>query len=80
MRMPWLPSDPSVFYFGDRAYHLVYIPTSPIPASGGLLFAPVHAITKVAMAADDVMKIDFSLGVLSSAVIPAQYRVPQPRL
>jgi uncharacterized membrane protein len=69
-------ATPERFRMHDRDYRPIYIPTSPIPTSGGLIFVPDHAITKVDMSADDVMKIYFSLGVLSSQVIPPQYRTP----
>lgn len=67
---------PEPFFLRDRDYYLIYIPTSPIPTSGGLLFMPEDAITRVDIGADEVMKIYFSLGVLSSQVIPPQYRAP----
>jgi uncharacterized membrane protein len=72
-------ATPERFRIHDQAYRLVYIPTSPIPTSGGLLFAPDHTITKVDMSADDVMKIYFSLGVLASQVVPPQYRADVPQ-
>jgi uncharacterized membrane protein len=66
-------ATPERFRIHDQDYRLIYIPTSPIPTSGGLLFVPDHMITQVDMSAEDVMKIYFSLGVLASQVIPAQY-------
>jgi len=54
---------------------LVYIPTSPLPMSGGLVFVPAGAVEKVDMAVDDVMKVYLSLGVLASQLVPERYRV-----
>jgi uncharacterized membrane protein len=62
-----------VFNFNNQASYLVYVPTSPVPMSGGLIFAPVSAVTKVAMSVDDLVKIYLSLGVISTQVIPQQY-------
>jgi uncharacterized membrane protein len=62
------------FTIGEQACRLIYIPTSPVPMSGGLLFVPTGSVTEVDMTVDDVMKIYFSLGVLASQVVPEQYR------
>jgi uncharacterized membrane protein len=69
-------TSPERYRIRGQDCRLIYIPTSPIPASGGLVFVPDQAVTKIDMAADDVMKIYFSLGVLASQVIPEQYRTP----
>ena len=54
---------------------LVYIPTSPVPMSGALCFVPAQAVTPAPdMSVDDLMKIYFSLGTLSSQVIPERFK------
>jgi len=67
-----LVSD-DVYRFGDREYKIVYIPTSPVPMSGGIIFAPAASVHKVEMHVDDLMQIYFSIGVMSSKVIPEKY-------
>ena len=67
-----LVSD-DVYRFGDREYKIVYIPTSPVPMSGGIIFAPAASVHKVDMRVDDLMQIYFSIGVMSSKVIPEKY-------
>lgn len=62
------------YVFGGRECRLVYLPTSPVPMSGGLVFAPVDAVHHVNMSVDDMMKIYFSLGVLAPQTIPDQHR------
>ena len=62
-----------IFQFKQRESHAVYIPTSPVPMSGGIVFIPVENVTKVDMAVDDLMKIYFSLGVLAGEVVPKDY-------
>jgi len=62
-----------VYRFGGREYQVVYIPTSPVPMSGGIIFAPVNSVHKVDMSVDDLMQIYFSIGVMSSKIIPEQY-------
>ena len=62
-----------VFRFDERDCHVIYMPTSPLPMTGYILFVPVDQVKRVDMSVDDMMKIYFSLGVLSSQAIPAQY-------
>ncbi len=69
-----LQASAATYRIGEKDCRLVYVPTSPVPMSGGLLFVPSDAVTTVDMTVDDVMKIYFSLGVLSSQVIPEQYQ------
>lgn len=70
-----LVSD-DVYRFNGREYKILYLPTSPVPMSGGILFAPADSVHKVDMRVDDLMQIYFSIGVMSSKVIPPKYVVP----
>ncbi len=58
------------FQFGERSCFLVYVPTSPLPMSGGLIFVPVEAIEEVDMEPEDLLKVYFSMGVLAETVLP----------
>jgi uncharacterized membrane protein len=62
------------YLFGERECRLVYVPTSPVPMSGGLVFVPIDAVQNVEMSVDDMMKVYFSLGVLAAQTIPRQYK------
>jgi uncharacterized membrane protein len=62
--------SPRRFRMGEGDCHLVYIPTTPLPMSGGLVFVPEEKTRPVAMSVDDLMKIYLSLGVLADKVIP----------
>ena len=54
-----------VYIVEGKRRQLVYLPTSPVPMSGGLVFVAEDAISPVpGMDADDLMKIYFSLGAL----------------
>ena len=44
---------------------VVYVPTSPFPTSGFLLFLPEHQVTTTDMAVDDAIKLIVSAGVIS---------------
>ncbi|MCA9217065.1 MAG: DUF502 domain-containing protein, partial [Planctomycetales bacterium] len=71
-----LASD-QIYRFKGQACKIVYVPTSPLPMSGAIVFAATDSVQKVDMKVDDLMKIYFSIGVLSSTVVPDQYVVPQ---
>ena len=61
---------------------LVYLPTSPLPAWGGLVLVPETAVIPVPdMDADALIKLYFSFGVLGPETIPrvATARPAQPR-
>lgn len=70
-----LASD-QVYRFNGQSCQIVYVPTSPLPMSGLVFFAAADSVRQVDMQVDDLMKICFSIGVMSSKVIPDQYVVP----
>ena len=74
-----LVSD-QVYRFNGQVSQVVYIPTSPVPMSGVVVFAAVDSIQRVEMPVDDLMKICLSIGVMSSQVIPSQYVVSPEKL
>lgn len=63
------------FDFAGRACYAVYLPTSPVPMSGGIIFVPISEVHDVKMTVDELMQIYFSLGVLAPTVVPAAYRL-----
>ena len=68
-----LRASPKLYKFRDRECCVVYIPTSPIPMSGGIVFIPKEAVQEVDMQFDDLMQIYLSLGVAASNVVPDEY-------
>ena len=72
-----LLTSPTVYNLDEGASHLVYLPTSPLPMSGGLTFVPVDAVSPVPeLDVDGLMRIYFSLGALSRQVMPSRFIVP----
>jgi len=69
-----LLASPHHFRFADQDCYVIYIPTSPVPMSGGIVFVPTSAVHRVDMSVDDLMQIYFSLGVMASQVVPERYR------
>ena len=71
-----LLAGPQSYMFRQRECHVVYVPTSPVPMSGGIMFVPVERVHSVNLSLDDLMQIYFSLGVMSSKVVPEKYIQP----
>ncbi len=65
-----LMTTPDVYRFAERDCHIVYLPTSPVPMTGGILFVPVDDCHRVDMSAEEVMRVYFSLGILAAQVVP----------
>jgi uncharacterized membrane protein len=65
-----LMTTPDVYRFAGRDCHIVYLPTSPVPMTGGILFVPVDDCHRVDMSAEEVMRVYFSLGILATQVVP----------
>ncbi|NLS95115.1 MAG: DUF502 domain-containing protein [Planctomycetaceae bacterium] len=65
-----LITTPDVYRFAGRDCHIVYLPTSPVPMTGGILFVPVEDCHRIDMTAEEVMRVYFSLGILAAQVVP----------
>ncbi|MFP6602414.1 MAG: DUF502 domain-containing protein, partial [Pirellulaceae bacterium] len=72
-----LLSSEKIYHFGGRDCYIVYIPTSPIPMSGGIVFVPIDMVQHVDMEVEHLMQIYLSLGVMSEVVIPEKYIQPE---
>jgi uncharacterized membrane protein len=57
-----LPS-PERYRFDAREYYVVFIPTSPVPMTGGLLFVPCESVRPVDINVEALMSIYLSMGV-----------------
>jgi uncharacterized membrane protein len=69
-----LLTSPTIYNLDEGPSHLVYLPTSPLPMSGGLTFVRTDAVTPVPdLDADGLMRIFFSLGALTRQVMPARF-------
>jgi uncharacterized membrane protein len=72
-----LLTSPTVYNLDHGACHLVYLPTSPLPMSGGLTFVRTDAVSPVPdLDVDGLMRIFFSLGALTRQVMPARFIAP----
>lgn len=66
--------SPDTYLFGGQECRIVYVPTAPLPMSGGLIFVPAAAITKVDMTPDSLMQVYLSMGLMANQAVPAEYR------
>jgi uncharacterized membrane protein len=71
-----LMPSPDIYRFGEQDYRVVYVPTSPLPMSGGIVFVPVDKVTKIDMSPEQVMRMYLSLGILTSQVLPKTNLLP----
>ncbi len=64
-----LMPSPERFHIDGRDYHVVVIPTAPVPFGGGLLFMPVESVKPAEMSVDGLMSIYVSMGVTAPQFI-----------
>jgi len=69
-----LLASPDVFQFEGRDYRFVYMPTSPLPMTGGIILVPAESVRPVQMSVDKLLEIYFSMGVLASHAVPDSYQ------
>jgi uncharacterized membrane protein len=61
-----LMTSPKTFVVAGERRHLVYLPTSPLPMSGGLVLIPAEKLVPMPeISVDELMQIFFSLGVVT---------------
>ncbi len=67
-----LMPSPETYHINGRDYHVVIIPTAPVPFGGGLLFMPKENVTPADMSVDGLMSIYVSMGVTTGQFMPAK--------
>lgn len=60
------------FRIGDRDFHVVIIPTAPVPFGGALIFVPVEFIKPAEMSVDGLMSIYVSMGITTPQFLGSQ--------
>lgn len=70
--VPALLASQEIYEVGGDRRVLVYLPTSPLPAWGGLVLVPERAVVAVpSMDADALIRLYLSFGVLAPELMPA---------
>lgn len=69
-----LLTPPKVYEFNEERRQLVYLPTSPLPISGALVFVPLDSVQLVPnMRVYELMKIYLSLGALTPDIARVRF-------
>ena len=63
--------SPERFRICGRDYHIVIVPTAPVPIGGGLLFLPAEAVAPTDLTIESLMSIYVSMGVTAPQFLPA---------
>ncbi len=55
--------SPERFHIEGRDYHILIVPTAPVPVGGGLLFVPADAVRPANVSVEALMSMYVSMGV-----------------
>ena len=55
--------SPEKFTINGRSFHIVIVPTAPVPVGGGLFFVPVEMVQQTDVSVEGLMSIYVSMGV-----------------
>ena len=62
--------SPEQFSINGRNYHIVIVPTAPVPVGGGLLFVPAEVVESADVSVEALMSIYVSMGVTAPQHLP----------
>lgn len=74
-----LLANQETFYIGGEARKMIYLPTAPVPMTGGLVLVPENCVVPVPeLKVDDLLRIYFSLGALAPDTLPKELKPVGP--
>jgi uncharacterized membrane protein len=62
--------SPERFHVNGRDYHIVIVPTAPVPVGGGLLFVPADSVQPAEVSVEGLMSMYVSMGVTAPQFLP----------
>ncbi len=62
--------SPERFRLNGRDYHIVIVPTAPVPVGGGLLFVPADTVQPADVSVEGLMSMYVSMGVTAPQFLP----------
>lgn len=62
--------SPERFRINGREYHIVIVPTAPVPVGGGLLFIPADMVQPADVSVEGLMSMYVSMGVTAPQFLP----------
>jgi hypothetical protein len=69
-RRPGPAGLPERFRIHGREYHIVIVPTAPVPVGGGLLFIPADMVQPTDVSVEGLMSMYVSMGVTAPQFLP----------
>lgn len=66
--------SPERFQIAKRAYHIVIVPTAPVPIGGGMLFVPVEMVHPIDMSVEALMSTYVSMGITAPQFLAIERR------
>lgn len=74
-----LLANQETFYIGGEPRKMIYLPTAPVPMTGGLVLVPESSVVAVPeLKVDDLLRIYFSLGALAPDTLPKELKPVGP--
>lgn len=74
MFLALLPT-PELFRVGEIDYHVILIPSAPVPMGGSLTFVPAASVKPAGLSVDAFMSIYVSMGVSAPQFMTAQHEI-----
>jgi uncharacterized membrane protein len=68
--------SPERFQIAGREYHIVIVPTAPVPIGGGMLFMPVENVRSTDVSVEALMSIYVSMGITAPQFLTCERRDP----
>jgi uncharacterized membrane protein len=73
-----LPMPKPIMIGGER-YHVVLVPSAPLPVGGGLIYVPAAWVKPAHIGVETLMSIYVSMGVASPQIVATEPEPSQPR-
>ena len=67
------------YCINGRDYHIVIVPTAPVPVGGGLLFVPADRVEPADVSMEGAVSIYVSMGVTAPQFLPPAGSAEEPR-
>lgn len=64
--------SPEVFFVNGKEFHIVIIPTAPVPFGGAMIFVPAESVVPADMPIDALMSIYVSMGATAPQYLPTK--------
>jgi uncharacterized membrane protein len=70
---------PKPIMIGGERYHVVLVPSAPLPVGGGLIYVPAAWVKPAHIGVETLMSIYVSMGVASPQIVATEPEPSQPR-